>query len=142
MEKEVQSEQDLLLIPPLCDRDVESEVHKLLEGHGGLQSATGHPGLVSDDEDIEDDFAEDEDDGDRDTNAGSTHADYEYRIGGGSARSRRNRTSGTRGGGNLQQPQTLAQHLISVRRTDFILITGERWSTGEGELHRRDGISL
>ena len=44
MEEEVQSQQDLLLIPPLFDRDVQSEVYELLEGHGGLQSATRHPG--------------------------------------------------------------------------------------------------
>jgi hypothetical protein len=105
---------------------VESEVHALLEGHGGLQSATRHPGVVNDDEDIEDDFAEDEsDDGDRDTNTGSTHADYEYRIGGGSARPRRNRASRTRSGGDAQQPQTQAQHLMEVDEIDGNSSAGE-----------------
>ena len=127
-----QSEQDLLLIPPLGDRDVESEVHALLEGHGGLlqQSATRHPGVVNDDEDIEDDFAEDEED-DRDTNTGSTHADYEYRIGGG-ARSRRNRNrtsrTTTRSGGGDSQPlqtQAQAQHLMEVDEVDGNSSAGE-----------------
>lgn len=119
-------QQDLLLIPPLGDRDVESEVHALLEGHAGLQRATRHPGVVNDDEDLEDDFAEDEDD-DRDTNTGSTHADYEYRIGGGGSAGarRRNRTNRTRSGGDLQLPQTQAQHLMEVDEIDGNSSAGE-----------------
>lgn len=98
--QELRDYHDLLLIPPLGDRDVESEVHALLEMHG--ISARRHPYH----EDEMPDRTEDDDEGradgddeadDADLNTGSTHAEYEYQMGGTSAASQRHHTFTTEG---------------------------------------------
>ncbi|TFK17510.1 hypothetical protein FA15DRAFT_761035 [Coprinopsis marcescibilis] len=79
---------DIVVIPPLGDRDVESEVHALLEIHGitARQSSSDiHGDAEGEDGDghehdhrYEDD--EDDDDEEEDRNTGSTHADYDYQL--------------------------------------------------------------
>ena len=92
-------EDGIVVVPDLGDREVESEVHAALAVHG-IQSQLARRRSY-DDEDAErrnsevdldeygDDYAIETD---RDTNAGSTHADYNYPLYG--RRSRRRRGAG------------------------------------------------
>ncbi|EAU83170.2 hypothetical protein CC1G_07852 [Coprinopsis cinerea okayama7 len=87
MEADGYDEDDIVVIPPLGDRDVESEVHALLRMHG-IASRQSSSSLRADamreddgdDEDRRSRYEDDDDDDDDDRNTGSAHADFEYRV--------------------------------------------------------------
>lgn len=87
------SEEGIVVVPDLGDREVESEVHAVLAVHG-IPSRFGRRRSYEDAErrdsedldDYGDDYATETD---RDTNTGSTHADYDYPLYGRRTRRRR-----------------------------------------------------
>jgi hypothetical protein len=89
-------EDGIVVVPDLGDREVESEVHATLAVHG-IQSRLARRRSYDDEDAERRDYLDEYGDGyatetDRDTNAGSTHADYDYPLYG--RRSRRRRGGG------------------------------------------------
>lgn len=106
-------DEDIVVIPPLGDREVESEVHALLQIHGitARQSSSSLRGDADEEgeDDDQHDRYEDDDDDDYDVeahNAGLTHANFGYQIADGTANRRHQRYQRRANGMDVDEPES------------------------------------